>query len=52
MNVFNAYADFYDSLYEDKSYRQGLYVPSGLTLTEEQIDIVCAAIEEIMSRGG
>lgn len=29
--------------------RQGLYLPSGLTLTEEQLDQVCRAIEELMA---
>jgi perosamine synthetase len=28
--------------------RQGLYLPSGLTLTEEQIDDVCLAVEKIL----
>jgi perosamine synthetase len=26
--------------------RQGLYLPSGMTLTEEQIDLICAAVRE------
>jgi perosamine synthetase len=29
--------------------RQGLYLPSGLTLTEAQIDKVCRAVEEILA---
>ncbi len=28
--------------------RQGLYLPSGLTLTEDQIDAVCRAVEKIL----
>jgi perosamine synthetase len=28
--------------------RRGLYVPSGLTLTESQIEIVCAAIRDVL----
>jgi perosamine synthetase len=43
-------------LFRDEAYpvasrlaRQGLYLPSGLTLTEEQIDQVCAAIRDILS---
>ncbi|MEK6588759.1 MAG: DegT/DnrJ/EryC1/StrS family aminotransferase, partial [Chloroflexota bacterium] len=29
--------------------RQGLYLPSGLSLTEEQIDTVCAAVREALA---
>jgi perosamine synthetase len=29
--------------------RQGLYLPSGMTLTESQIDQVCAAVERILA---
>ena len=29
--------------------RQGLYLPSGLTLTETQLDEVCRAVENILS---
>jgi perosamine synthetase len=29
--------------------RQGLYLPSGLTLTEDQIDAVCRAVEKILA---
>jgi perosamine synthetase len=32
----------------DQWSRQGLYLPSGLALTERQIDEVCAAIREIL----
>jgi perosamine synthetase len=42
-------------LFKDESYpiseriaRRGLYVPSGLTLTEAQIDQVCAAVKEVL----
>lgn len=35
----------------ERAYRQGLYLPSGLTLTRTQIDLVCDAIEEIMKKG-
>lgn len=31
--------------------RQGLYLPSGLTLNEEQIDDTCMKIDEIINRG-
>lgn len=33
----------------DFAYRQGLYLPSGLTLTEQQIDTVVDAVKEILS---
>jgi perosamine synthetase len=29
--------------------RQGLYLPSGLTLTERQLDEVCLAVEKILA---
>ena len=29
--------------------RQGLYLPSGLTLTEEQLQQVCEAVQEVLS---
>jgi len=29
--------------------RQGLYLPSGLTLTEEQLDRVCSAVKKVLS---
>ena len=29
--------------------RQGLYLPSGLTLTEEQLEHVCRAVHEVLS---
>jgi perosamine synthetase len=35
----------------EKAYKQGLYLPSGLTLTKPQIDVVCNAIDEIIKRG-
>ncbi len=36
----------------DRAYKQGLYLPSGLTLTNQQVDIVCNAVDEIMRKGG
>jgi perosamine synthetase len=30
--------------------RQGLYLPSGMTLTESQVDQVCAAVERVLSK--
>ncbi len=33
----------------EKIARQGLYLPSGLTLTESQLDDVCKAVEHILS---
>jgi len=45
-----------EGLFEGESYpvaehlaRQGLYLPSGLALTDEQQDIVCGAVEELLS---
>ncbi|HWQ95831.1 MAG TPA: DegT/DnrJ/EryC1/StrS family aminotransferase [Candidatus Methylomirabilis sp.] len=35
----------------EKAYKQGLYLPSGLTLTTSQIDTVSDAVEEIMKKG-
>jgi perosamine synthetase len=32
----------------ERAYRQGLYLPSGLTLTEKQIDKVCQGIKDIL----
>ena len=32
----------------DHAYRYGCYLPSGLTLTEEQVDIVCSALVEAL----
>jgi perosamine synthetase len=29
--------------------RQGLYIPSGLALTEDQLDRVCDAVREVLS---
>ena len=33
----------------DRIEQQGLYLPSGLTLTEEQIQFVCDAVKEVLS---
>jgi dTDP-4-amino-4,6-dideoxygalactose transaminase len=30
--------------------RQGLYLPSGLTLTQEQVDYVCNAVKKVLGR--
>lgn len=38
--------------YTEGAYKQGLYLPSGLTLTKSQIDTVCNEIDEIMKKGG
>ena len=35
----------------ERAYRQGLYLPSGLTLTRSQIDLVCNAVEDIIKKG-
>jgi perosamine synthetase len=35
----------------DKASKQGLYLPSGLTLTRQHIDIVCDAVQEIIEGG-
>jgi perosamine synthetase len=32
----------------DRAYERGLYLPSGLTLTTEQIDTVCSSLEDII----
>jgi perosamine synthetase len=36
----------------ERAYKQGLYLPSGLTLARSKIDTVCNAISEIMKKGG
>jgi perosamine synthetase len=38
--------------YTDKAHKQGLYLPSGLTLTRSQIDVVCHAVRDIVQGGG
>ena len=35
----------------DRAHRQGLYLPSGLTLTKPQIDVVCDAVYKIVEGG-
>jgi perosamine synthetase len=37
----------------DRAYERGLYLPSGLALTTEQIDTVCSSLQDIIesSRG-
>ncbi|MGZ4883353.1 MAG: DegT/DnrJ/EryC1/StrS family aminotransferase [Halobacteriota archaeon] len=37
--------------FTDQAHRQGLYLPSGLTLTRAQIDEVCDAVRNIIQRG-
>jgi len=34
----------------ERAYKQGLYLPSGLTLTKSQIDVVCDEIKEIIRK--
>ncbi len=34
----------------DKAYKYGLYLPSGMTLTKEQIDIVVINIKEVLCK--
>uniref|UniRef100_A0A7V3N4S0 DegT/DnrJ/EryC1/StrS family aminotransferase n=1 Tax=candidate division CPR3 bacterium TaxID=2268181 RepID=A0A7V3N4S0_UNCC3 len=45
------------SLFKDEHYpvaeriaRQGLYLPSGLTLTKQQIELVCKKVKEVLSK--
>jgi perosamine synthetase len=35
----------------EKLARRGFYLPGGLALTEEQIEKVAKAVQEVMSRG-
>ncbi len=35
----------------DRAHKQGFYLPSGLTLTRSQIDVVCEAVHEIVQGG-
>lgn len=35
----------------ERAYRRGFYLPSGLTLTEEQIRAVCRAMESVLKEG-
>jgi perosamine synthetase len=48
--VFHEMGLFKDEHYPvtERIARQGLYLPSGLTLTEEKMDIVCTAVEEVV----
>lgn len=34
----------------ERAHRQGLYLPSGLTLTEESVDQVCSAVKDIIQK--
>jgi len=36
----------------DQAHQQGLYLPSGLTLTRSQMDVVCEAVRDIVQEGG
>jgi perosamine synthetase len=36
----------------DKAHKFGFYLPSGLTLTRSQIDVVCEAVRDIVQEGG
>jgi perosamine synthetase len=36
----------------DRAHEHGLYLPSGLALTTEQIDTVCSALQDIMGTSG
>ncbi len=38
--------------YTDSAYRYGFYLPSGLALTEEQVDEVCRELKEIIANAG
>jgi perosamine synthetase len=38
--------------YTDQAHKKGLYLPSGLTLTRSQIDVVCEAVRDIVQEGG
>jgi len=51
--IFDKMGLFNGELYPntDRAYKQGLYLPSGLTLTKSQIDTVCNEICEIMKKG-
>jgi perosamine synthetase len=48
--VFRQMGLFSDEHYPvvERLSRQGLYLPSGLTLTEEQLDRVCSAVKEVL----
>lgn len=50
--VFHKMGLFLNETYPvaERVARQGLYLPSGLTLTESQIDQVCATLRQILSK--
>jgi len=50
--VYQGMGLFVDEHYPVTEYisRQGLYLPSGLTLTQEQVDYVCNAVKKILRR--
>ena len=49
--VFHARGLFADESYPvaDRLAKQGLYLPSGLALTEEQQSKVCKAVQEVLA---
>lgn len=51
--VFHAMGLFKDETYpvSERLARRGLYLPSGMALTEEQIDTVCASLAECLEGG-
>lgn len=51
--VFRDMGLFLDEKYpvSERIARQGLYLPSGLTLTKEQLEQVCDAVEEVLNHG-
>ena len=52
--VFRRMGLFLDEHYpvSERIARQGLYLPSGMTLTESQLDQVCAAVENVLNVKG
>ncbi|MEW5801267.1 MAG: DegT/DnrJ/EryC1/StrS family aminotransferase [bacterium] len=34
----------------DRAYKYGLYLPSGLTMTEEKVDVVCTALATVLNQ--
>ena len=48
--VFHKYGLFLDEHYPvaERVARQGLYLPSGLALTKEQLEEVCVAVQEVL----
>jgi perosamine synthetase len=48
--VFHDMGLFVDERYPvtERIARKGLYIPSGLAITGEQIDLVCAAVRDVL----